>query len=66
MCLRHLADYYKLCSMGGYIHPDGHILKSIVRFLRGNCRSVHMLNNLQCESHRWTFARALRLRNGIK
>lgn len=66
MCLRHLADYYKLCSMGGYIHPDSHILKSIVRFLRGRCRAVHMLNNLQCESHRWTFARALRLKDGIR
>lgn len=66
MCLRHTDDYRHLCSLSGYIYPDRHILRNISRWLLGRCHPVHMLNNLQCETHRWTFARVLRLSSGLK
>lgn len=62
----HAMDGYNcLFDMGGYIHVDRHIVKSVARWLLGRCRDVHALNNLQCESHRWTIARALRLKNKL-
>ena len=64
-CMKWMDSYNMLFSMGGYIHPDKKLIKSIVRWLLGRCRSVHALNNLQCESHRWTISRAMRLYNGI-
>lgn len=64
-CVKWMDSYNMLFSTGGYIHIDRHWLKSIVRWLLGRCQLVHVLNNLQCESHRWTISRALRLNNGI-
>lgn len=66
ICKKALTDYDILFSMGGYIHIDKYIVKSILRWLIGRCKDVHLLNNLQCESHRWTISRALRLKNNLK
>lgn len=59
-CCKWLPGYYNLFSMGGVIHPDKYLFKSILRWLLGRCNKLHLLNNLQCESHRWTICRALR------
>lgn len=66
ICKKALTDYDVLFSMGGYIHIDKYIVKSLLRWLLGRCKDVHVLNNIQCESHRWTIARALRQKNNIK
>lgn len=66
ICKKALTDYDVLFSMGGYIHIDKYIVKSLLRWLLGRCKDVHVLNNIQCESHRWTIARALRKKNNIK
>lgn len=67
VCSRHLKDYYHLFNLGGLIHPDRMIIKTIARYLLGRCNIVHLLNNLQCESHRWCICRALKqdMRNGF-
>lgn len=66
ICKKALTDYDVFFSMGGYIHIDKYIVKSLLRWLLGRCKDVHVLNNIQCESHRWTIARALRKKNNIK
>lgn len=66
ICRKAMLDYNTLFSMGGYIHIDRHIVRSLARWLFGRCKDVHILNNMQCESHRWTIARALRLKNNLK
>lgn len=66
ICRKAMLDYNTLFSMGGYIHIDRHIVRSLARWLLGRCKDVHILNNMQCESHRWTIARALRLKNNLK
>lgn len=66
ICRKAMVDYNTLFSMGGYIHIDRHIVRSLARWLLGRCKDVHVLNNIQCESHRWTIVRALRLKNNLK
>lgn len=63
ICISKLDDYNYMCSSAGYIHMDKHIIKSILKLLLKRCDNYHMLNNLQCESHRWCFARGIRLIN---
>lgn len=65
-CLRKLNDYYNLFSMGGIIRINRWLPKSILRFMLGRCSDMHLLNNLQCETHRWCIARALNLKNKTK
>lgn len=61
-CLDRLPEYHNLFAMGGAIFPDRMILKNIARWFLGRCNSLHLLNNLQCESHRWCISRALRVK----
>lgn len=65
ICNRMMDGYNNLFSMGGYIHIDRMLIKSILRYLLGRCNSLHALNNLQCESHRWTICRAIRNQKGL-
>ena len=65
ICNRMMNGYNNLFSMGGYIHIDRMLIKSILRYLLGRCNSLHALNNLQCESHRWTICRAIRNQKGL-
>lgn len=65
ICRNAMNDYNTLFSMGSYIHPDKNVVKSILRYLLKRCKDVHALNNIQCESHRWTISRALRLKNNL-
>ncbi len=62
-CLKQLDDYYYILSMGGLIRFDKHWMKSIARLLLHKYDIVHLLNNFQCESHRWCISRALRLQD---
>lgn len=64
ICNQKMDDYNNLFSMGGHIHIDKRIFKSIIRYLLGRCNELHTLNNLQCETHRWVISRAIR--NNIK
>lgn len=64
-CMKWLDSYNSLFAMGGYIHPDHHLIKSKGRWILGRCHQVHALNNLQCESHRWTITRAIRLKYNL-
>lgn len=66
IALSAMNGYNCLFDMGGYLHIDRNIVKAVARWLLGRCRDVHALNNLQCESHRWTITRALRLKNKLK
>lgn len=60
ICNQKLNSYHNLFSMGGHIHIDKRLFKSIIRYLLGRCNELHTLNNLQCETHRWTICRAIR------
>ena len=60
--LKQLEFYNSLFNMSGYIYPNKNLLKSIGRYILGRCNSIHLLNNLQCETHRWCIARALKLK----
>lgn len=70
MCRRHLKDYYLLCTWSGFVHPYGLDIRILIKLIiyklfrmwSGFC-SLHMLNNLQCETHRWCFMRGLKLLN---
>lgn len=66
IALSTMNGYNCLFDMGGYIHVDWNVVKAVARWLLGRCREVHALNNLQCESHRWTITRAFRLKNKLK
>ena len=65
MCLLQQSNYNNLFAMGGYIHVDRNFIKNILRYVMGKCRDVHVLNNLQCETHRWCMERILRIKNNI-
>ncbi len=65
ICLSKLDDYNKLNAMAGYLSINKNIVKSIARWIMGRCDNIHMLNTLQCETHRWCFARGLKIKNKI-
>lgn len=65
ICIKKMDAYNMLFSMGGYIYPNRYLWKSIIRYFLRRCDNIHVLNNLQCESHRWTIMRALRKKNGL-
>ena len=60
-CQRLLKDYLNLFAMGGVFSPKVLTTKNIARILLHKYGGEHLLNNIQCESHRWCISRALRL-----
>ena len=54
-----LEDYMQLFAMGGLFAPQSLSVKNIARVFLHKYNYVHLLNNLQCESHRWCISRAL-------
>lgn len=64
--LKLLPHYMGLFSRGGFVTScfQKEFIKGFLEGLMGkgfwNCR--HVLNNIQCESHRWAIERALRLK----
>lgn len=63
VCLKTLPDYWQLMNMSGLIHKDKYYIKSILRWILRKYSEVHLMNVLQCESHRWAFLRALSITN---
>lgn len=63
-CQRQMKDYWELFAMGGVIAPEAFSLKNIARFPLHKYDHVHLLNNLQCESHCWCISRVLRNKIG--
>lgn len=68
ICRRHLVDYLMLCKWSGFIHYKTLSFKILIKQLLlkyFHCTQefshLHMLNNLQCETHRWCFMRGLKL-----
>lgn len=59
-CNQMMYDYWSLFAMGGVISLKSLTLKNIARMILKKYNSVHLLNNIQCESHRWCISRALR------
>lgn len=63
-CERLMKDYWELFAMGGLLSPEAFSLKNIARLPLHKYDHVHLLNNLQCESHRWCISRVLRNKIG--
>lgn len=60
-CVQLLKErYWGLFAIGGLFNPKMLTVKLCGRALLGFYNYVHLLNNLQCESHRWCINRALR------
>ena len=59
-CQRLMNGYWNLFAMGGLFAPVAMSLKNLLRIPLHKYDHVHLLNNLQCESHRWCLMRALR------
>jgi len=51
--------YWGLFAIGGLFNPKKLTVKLFGRVLLGYYNNVHLLNNMQCESHRWCISRAL-------
>lgn len=64
-CLKALPDYWQLMHMSGLIHKDKYFIKSLLRWILRKYSEVHLINVLQCESHRWAFLRALSITNNL-
>lgn len=64
-CTLKLDNYWKLFAAGGLFNPRKMTLKNYGRLCLGKYDYVHLLNNLQCESHRWVIERALRLKMNL-
>jgi len=58
-CSELLEHYWQLFSCGGLLNPKKIKAKDICRYLLGKTSYVHLLNNIQCESHRWCIERGL-------
>ena len=65
MCLSLLNQYWNLFAMGGLFNPRRMTIKDLGRILTGRYSNIHLLNNLQCESHRWCICRGIRLLLGL-
>lgn len=64
MCLRKMKAYDELLAMGGFFRADSKKwIKNLGRKVLKRWNPIHVLNFLQCESHRWCYSRALRLTN---
>lgn len=59
VCKNLQKDYWNLFAMGGAFTIESLSLKNIARFLLHRYDYVHLLNNFQCESHRWCIRRFL-------
>lgn len=69
ICLQMLDVYDDLFEYGGYVKGNfKRVLKFILRQAAGRNRidSVHLINNLRCESHRFCISRGLKLRDNIR
>lgn len=64
-CLSLLDSYWQLFAMGGLFNPRKMTNKNLGRILTGRYSNIHLLNNLQCESHRWCVSRGIRLLLGL-
>lgn len=60
ICQKMMRDYWELFAMGGLFAPEALSLKNLARLPLHKYNHVHLLNNFQCESHRWCVCRALR------
>lgn len=58
-CRKLMADYWNLYAMGGLFAPEAMSMKNLLRIPLRKYNHVHLLNNLQCESHRWCVMRGL-------
>ena len=64
-CLSLLDNYWQLFAMGGFFNPRKMTIKNLGRIMLGKYSNIHLLNNLQCESHRWCISRGIRLLLGL-
>lgn len=64
-CLSLLDNYWQLFAMGGVFNPRKMTIKDLGRILTGRYNNIHLLNNLQCESHCWCISRGIRLLLGF-
>lgn len=60
ICQRLMKGYWNLFAMGGLFAPEAMSLKNLMRIPLHKYDHVHLLNNLQCESHRWCISRGLK------
>ncbi len=58
-CKRLMNNYWNLFAMGGMLAPEALSMKNLARFPLHRYDHIHILNNIQCESHRWCISRAL-------
>jgi len=65
VCVDCLKSYWNLFAMGGAFNPKKMTINNIGRIILGRYSHIHLLNNLQCESHRWCISRALRNEIGL-
>lgn len=61
-CKNLMSTYWNLFAMGGVFSPKAFSLKNLARIILKKYNKVHLLNNIQCESHRWCISRALTLK----
>lgn len=59
-CKKMMRDYWQLFAMGGLFSPEALSFKNLARIPLHKYNYVHLLNNIQCESHRWCICRALK------
>ena len=59
-CKKMIQGYWNLFAMGGFFSPKAFSIKNLARLPLHKYNDVHLLNNLQCESHRWCICRVLR------
>ena len=62
-CNTLMESYYNLFAMGGLFSLSVFNFKNIIRLLLHRYHNVHLLNNLQCESHKWCICRALKCKS---
>ena len=60
ICSSKLRGYWELNAMGGLAYKKHKVFKGMLRWILNQYNEVHFLNNLQCETHRWCFARGIR------
>jgi poly-gamma-glutamate synthesis protein (capsule biosynthesis protein) len=58
-CQRLRNNYWNLFAMGGLFAPEAFSMKNLARIPLHRYDHIHILNNIQCESHRMCFSRAL-------
>ena len=56
-----MSAYWNLFAMGGMFSPKAFSLKDLARIILKRYNKVHLLNNIQCESHRYCICRSLSL-----